>query len=218
MAKDMKTRKGKDNIYYPYTSPDIVVDSTGESQTTKNNNMKNDIDSIKTDLGSEELTTTAKDVKGAINEVATQYKDIAKVIVGILKKATFIEDVSGQFNKLESLLNNQEITTYTITNNLTNVTNSNLSISAEENSSYIASLNADSGYTISSVIITMGGINITSSAYSNGSINISSITGNVIITATATENPEISGVTQSGSTLIITSAKVSQTENTLIIS
>ena len=39
MAKDMKTRKGKDNIYYPYTSPDIVVDSAGESQTTKNNNM-----------------------------------------------------------------------------------------------------------------------------------------------------------------------------------
>lgn len=80
MAKDLKTRKGKDNIYYPYTSPDIVIDSTGESQTTKNNNMKTDIDSIKTDLGTEELTTTAKDVKGAINEVNTQYKDIANKI------------------------------------------------------------------------------------------------------------------------------------------
>lgn len=69
MAKDMKTRKGKDNIYYPYTSPDIVIDSAGESQTTKNNNMKTDIDTIKTDLGTEELTTNAKNVKGAINEV-----------------------------------------------------------------------------------------------------------------------------------------------------
>lgn len=69
MAKDMKTRKGKDNIYYPYTSPDIVIDSAGESQTTKNTNMKTDIDSIKTDLGTAQLTTTAKDVKGAINEV-----------------------------------------------------------------------------------------------------------------------------------------------------
>ena len=37
MAKDLKTRKGKDNIYYPYTSPDIVIDDTGESQTVKNN-------------------------------------------------------------------------------------------------------------------------------------------------------------------------------------
>ena len=69
MAKDMKTRKGKDNVYYPYTSPDIVIDSNGESQTTKNNNMRTDIDGIKTDLGTEELTTTAKNIKGAINEV-----------------------------------------------------------------------------------------------------------------------------------------------------
>lgn len=78
MSKDMKTRKGKDNVYYPYTSPDIVVDSTGESQTTKNTSMKTDIDKIKTDLGNAQLTTTAKDVKGAVNEVAAQYKDIAK--------------------------------------------------------------------------------------------------------------------------------------------
>ena len=78
MAKDMKTRKGKDNIYYPYTSPDIVIDSTGESQTTKNNNMKTDINTIKTDLGTETLNTTAKDIKGAVNEVAAQYKDIEK--------------------------------------------------------------------------------------------------------------------------------------------
>ena len=77
MSKKMKTRKGKDNINYPYTSPDIVIDSAGESQTTKNNNMKTDINNIKTDLGTEELTTTAKNVKGAVNEVAAQYKDIA---------------------------------------------------------------------------------------------------------------------------------------------
>lgn len=80
MAKDMKTRKGKDNIYYPYTSPDIVVDSTGESQTTKNTNMKTDIDSIKTDLGTDELTTTAQNVKGAVNEVNAQCKDLASKI------------------------------------------------------------------------------------------------------------------------------------------
>lgn len=80
MSKDMKTRKGKDGIYYPYTSPDIVIDSTGESQTTKNNNMKTDINTIKTDLGTVELTTTNKDIKGAINEVNAQYKDIANKI------------------------------------------------------------------------------------------------------------------------------------------
>lgn len=35
-------------------------------------------DKIKTDLGTSELTTTAKDIKGAVNELNTQYKDIAK--------------------------------------------------------------------------------------------------------------------------------------------
>ena len=40
-------------------------------------NIKTDIKNIKDDVGNEELTTTAKDLKGAINELDTQYKDIA---------------------------------------------------------------------------------------------------------------------------------------------
>ena len=39
--------------------------------------IKTDINTIKTDLGTEELTTTAKNVKGAVNEVNSQCKDIA---------------------------------------------------------------------------------------------------------------------------------------------
>ena len=39
--------------------------------------VKSDINTIKTDLGTVELTTTNKDIKGAINEVNAQYKDIA---------------------------------------------------------------------------------------------------------------------------------------------
>lgn len=94
MAKDMKTRKGKDNIYYPYTSPDLVIDSTGESQTTKNTNMKTDIDNIKTNLGTAELTTTAQDVKGAINELHTKSNDVASKII-----------TTEERNKLNSLNN-----------------------------------------------------------------------------------------------------------------
>lgn len=37
-------------------------------------------DKIKTDLGTSELTTNAKDIKGAVNELNTQYKDIANKI------------------------------------------------------------------------------------------------------------------------------------------
>lgn len=42
--------------------------------------IKTDINTIKTDLGTAQLTTTAKDIKGAVNEVAAQYKDIANEI------------------------------------------------------------------------------------------------------------------------------------------
>lgn len=35
MQKNMKTRKGKDGFHYPYTSPDLVIDTNGKSVTKK---------------------------------------------------------------------------------------------------------------------------------------------------------------------------------------
>lgn len=72
-----------------------------------------------------------------------------------------------------------------ITNSLTHVTNSNASVSVEEGAAYTATLSADTGYTLNSVTITMGGTDITSTAYSDGSINIASVTGDIVITAVA---------------------------------
>ena len=78
-----------------------------------------------------------------------------------------------------------DVTTYTITNNLSNVTNSNSDTTALENSSYSASLTANDGYGLESINITMGGTDITSSVYTDGVITISAVTGNIVITATA---------------------------------
>ena len=50
MSDKMKVREGKDGYSYPYTSPDLVVDETGKSNTTK------------------------------FNEIDTQFKDIANKI------------------------------------------------------------------------------------------------------------------------------------------
>ena len=74
------------------------------------------------------------------------------------------------------------IPTYTITNNLTNCTNSNSATSIKEGSSYSATITAKSGYTLKSVSATMGGSAV---SVTNGVINISSVTGNIVITATA---------------------------------
>ena len=51
--------------------------SGGTGTSYDDTQIKTDINTIKTDLGTAQLTTTAKDVKGAVNEVAAQYKDIA---------------------------------------------------------------------------------------------------------------------------------------------
>lgn len=76
-------------------------------------------------------------------------------------------------------------TMYTITNNLTNVNNSNSNTSVEKGSSYTANISALDGYTIVRTTVTMGGVDITSSAYSNGVISIDSVSGNVVITIVA---------------------------------
>lgn len=96
-----------------------------------------------------------------------------------------------QINDID--ISEPEVTSYTITKNLTNATLSNSATSVNENSSYSATLTANSGYELSTVTITMGGVDITSSSYSNGIITISNVTGNIIITANATQqasNPD----------------------------
>ena len=76
-------------------------------------------------------------------------------------------------------------TTYTITNNLTNVSNSNAAASIGDGDPYNATLTAAAGYAIDSVVITMGGVDVTASAYDNGDISIAAVTGNIVITASA---------------------------------
>ena len=77
------------------------------------------------------------------------------------------------------------IKTYNVANHLTFCTNANVSTSAVEGGRYQATIVADSGYRLDSVTVTMGGTDITSSAYNDGVIVIGSVTGDVEITASA---------------------------------
>lgn len=53
MAKKIKTRKGNDGYSYPYTSPDLVVDKNGKSNTSK----FNEIDAQFKDIAKQTITT-----------------------------------------------------------------------------------------------------------------------------------------------------------------
>jgi hypothetical protein len=73
---------------------------------------------------------------------------------------------------------------YTVTKNLTNCTISNTATQAKEGSSYSATISANSGYELKSLVVTMGGANV---SVSGGNINIANVTGNIVITAVAEE-------------------------------
>ena len=75
-------------------------------------------------------------------------------------------------------------TYYTVKNNLTNCTSNNNTTEAVEGGSYSANITAKSGYELKSVTVTMGGSPV---SVSGGVINIASVTGDIVITAVATE-------------------------------
>lgn len=74
--------------------------------------------------------------------------------------------------------------TYSITKNLTKCSINNSANTVRHGSSYSATITADEGHELQSVTVTMGGsaVNVT-----NGVISIASVTGNIVITATAIE-------------------------------
>jgi hypothetical protein len=75
--------------------------------------------------------------------------------------------------------------TYSITYSLNGVTSSNNETSISEGMPYSTNLIVDDNYYISSVNILMNGYDVTSTSYSEGTIKIKEVTGNIIITATA---------------------------------
>lgn len=79
--------------------------------------------------------------------------------------------------------------TFTITNTLSNCASSNSAGSIGINESYAATITANSGYTLdgASVAVSMGGTDITSTAYSSGVISIPAVTGAIVISVSATK-------------------------------
>jgi hypothetical protein len=73
---------------------------------------------------------------------------------------------------------------FAVTNTLSNCTTSNAATTAVKGGSYTATITANNGYELDSVTVKMGGVDITSTAYSNGVVTISSVTGDIVITAT----------------------------------
>lgn len=139
---------------------------------------------------------------GGINSTA---KNLLQII---LQNAVYTSNQSANITALIAALGSNEsgggdtptVKTYTITNNLTHCSNSNTSTSVNENSNYAATITPTESYTLTgaNISITMGGVDITSTAYNNGTINIASVTGNIAITITATSSSSSSEMVTDG--------------------
>lgn len=129
----------------------------------------------------------------------------ANSLWAFLKKTAFTEPLTdAEINEFKTTWGiTEEVepdtpTTYTITRNLTNCMSSSEVTSIDEGSAYTETITANNGYTLTgaTVSVTMGDSDITSS-YSNGVLNISSVTGNIVLTVSAVQettepdNPEV---------------------------
>jgi hypothetical protein len=93
----------------------------------------------------------------------------------------------GRGNNFEVDLGNAIlITYYSITNNLTNVSSSSKETQVAENNQFNTTLTVNYGE-LKSVVVTMGGVDVTDDVYDtdSGIISISNVTGNIVITAIA---------------------------------
>lgn len=77
--------------------------------------------------------------------------------------------------------------TYTVTQTLENVSSSNGGTSVQAGTAYTTTLTAADGYTLDTVTVTMGGVDITSTAWDadTGAVSINAVTGDIVITASA---------------------------------
>lgn len=124
------------------------------------------MESVVVTMGGEDITATVYDAEtGKIN--------IPAVTGHIVITASAVLDVTKIY--------------YSITHNLTDVTASSNVNQVEEGKSYTVTLTPTENYTMKSVVVRMGGTDITSTVYTSGTgtISIPSVTGDVTITASA---------------------------------
>lgn len=104
---------------------------------------------------------------------------------GLFAIAAYTSDPSDAYKAFRLAFGLPVTAMYRITNNLTNVSTNNSVASVASGARYSATITVEDGYTLGAVTVTMGGVDITATAYADGVITITQVTGDVVITATA---------------------------------
>ena len=172
------------------------------------------------------LEGTEREPGGNANQGTGLTSTEKNLMLTLFKAVPYQTDVSATMKTLEAIWSGgssggetpdiPDVTNYTVTYNLTSVTADSTPASVIEGGSLTVNLTPDTNAVLGEVIVTMGGVDVTATAYSNGKVSISSVTGHVVITATATvasytqvEYLEANNTTYSG---IVTNYVVSNTD------
>ena len=152
-------------------------------------NVPKNLSDLKEDA--EHRTVTDEEKQSWNNTSGTGLPDTAKnLLIAILKNAVYTVNQKANIEALENALSTQNMPTdaWSIVQNLTYVTSTNTAFNVKKGESYTTTIVPNKNYTINSVTVVMGGVDITNTAYNNGVITINSVTGNVTITAIAKKN------------------------------
>lgn len=203
---------GNDKIVSALASEGVLVILSADDDrisygltTTENNYLikngyyyKNNCLYLKTNLRYENKIFSGDDFTNISNAVVFTHEDYLQEQLNAIKTSLqWFKDNGYAFSDMQGLGefiatvngNAPGTTEYSVTNQLTNCTSNNSNTSVTAKASYTATLTANEGYELSTPVITMGGTDVTSTCYNTDThiINITNVTGNIIIIANANE-------------------------------
>ena len=184
LIEQVKSLQGGDLTGYQKKS-DNSLETTSKEVVGAINEVNSQFKDIAKEVGTETLNTTAQDLKGAINEVFQNVSNGKQLIATAITDKGVNTSSNDTFQTMATnigKISSGSSITYSVTNNLSHAVNNNSNTRVEKYNSYSANITVETGYKLNSITVTMGGTDITSSCYSNGNISIEHVTGDIIIT------------------------------------
>lgn len=144
-------------------------------------------DALTADINSYSISKTISNI--TTDNSLTSIDQYQSIIANLTPSSGYVIDsikvtMGGEDITCNAFSGHQTVLRRSVVQNLTNFTSSNARCYAIDGQSYVSTLTQGSNTTLQSLQITMGGIDV-SKYYSNGTISIPEVTGDIVITATA---------------------------------
>lgn len=189
----IKKIKSQGEFCYPATIAAAVKDANFTKSTDSGDvpMTQGEINQYLNQLSSDLATTIEDNEKvtaTALNTLNTDYSDLKDKMIPATSSDLGLVKIGDGLSVDENgvISSNSTAINFAVKNTLTNCTFSNDTASVAYNESYSNVVTLEDTYEIKSLTITMGGIDITDTAWSNNTITIEHVTGNIYINGLVT--------------------------------